>query len=499
MPEKMKKTDIKTLLKQGLTGAEVGKLFLKDMLYMYQQALVNPEIANFTKEPEKLFTQAEMNSLINSLKTSIDIQEYNEYIALFNLYLRRVPIQYDLQKSEMEIAFWKLYFILNEIKNAEDLHFSNRFRPVIMTQKQYNELKEKDRRDKLGQKVTIADVIISMTQYYIDLYQEGRETKYNPLFEQYKTEKIMNSYQLEYYWAEGNNGHYETADGRKFKEMTEEEITAYEDQDGKFIFIDERAAPEDATKYNILEYVKEYYENTGRDDDIKVFKADYPDIFAGIVEELTKVKGCKTLKNTPIDAYLIKEVSINSLYEAGIGDYIDYVDTFIIDGRLGAAVLQEFYLFGNRIDENGYYQEKEDPTITRYLIENIKESMGDTIKDLQEEIKESIRFCFTVEEAFNIIAERIELPEINLLLLGFPKDKIKLLNDLINDLPFSIHRPGLELKDIERLVDELITPIRINDLKPDKENIEKARRIIRDMSFFKGDIDLHLIIKGTHI
>jgi hypothetical protein len=176
-----------------------------------------------------------------------------------------------------------------------------------------------------------------MTQYYIDLYQEGRETKYNPLFEKYKTEKITNPYQLKYYWAEGNNGHYETADGRRRAEMTEDEITAYEDQGGKFIFIDERAAPEDANKYNILEYVKEYYENAGPEDNIKVFKADYPDIFAAIVEELTKVKGCKTLKNTPIEAYLTKEVSINSLYEAGIGDYIDYVDTFIINGRFGGS------------------------------------------------------------------------------------------------------------------------------------------------------------------
>jgi hypothetical protein len=140
----------------------------------------------------------------------------------------------------------------------------------------------------------------------------------------------------------------------------------------------------------------------------------------------------------------------------------------------------------------------EDPSITLYLIENIKERMGDTIKALQEEIKESIRFCLAVEEAINIIAERIDLPEINLLLLGFPKDKITLLKDLINDLPFSIHRPGLELEDIERLVADLITPIRINELKPDKANIEKARRVIRDMSFFKGDIDLHSIVNGEN-
>jgi hypothetical protein len=278
--------------------------------------------------------------------------------------------------------------------------------------------------------------------------------------------------------------------------MTKEEITAYEDQGEKFIFIDERAAPEDATKYDILEYVKEYYENAGRDDDIKVFKADYPDIFAAMVKELTKVKGCKTLKNIPIDEYLTKGVSIKSLYEAGIKDYIDYVDTFIISGRSGAAVLQGFNLFGNRIDENGYYQDMEDPCITLYLIENIKEKMGDTIKALQEEIKESIRFCLAVEEAINIIAERIELPELNLLLLGFPRDKIELLNKIICDLPFSIHRPGLELEDVGKLIAELITPIRINELKPDKDNIQRAKEAIRYMSFFKGDIDLHLIVKG---
>lgn len=117
--------------------------------------------------------------------------------------------------------------------------------------------------------------------------------------------------------------------------------------------------------------------------------------------------------------------------------------------------------------------------------------MGDIIKDLYEEIKELIRSCLAVEEVFNIIAERIGLPEINLLLLGFPKDKIKLLNELISDLPFSIHRPGLELKDIEKLIAEIITPIRINDLKPDILKIQKAGELVRDMNFFKGDIDIH--------
>ena len=492
----MKNTDLKALLKQGLTGAEVGKLFLKDTLYMYQQALVNPEIANFNEEPEQLFTHTEMNSLVNSLDTSIDIQEYNEYVALFNNYLRHVPIQYNICIKEIEITFWKLYYLLTGIKNAEDIHHLNSFRPAIMTEKLYNELKEKDRRDKLAQKVTIADVIISLTQHYNDLYMEGRETKYNPLFEQYKAEKITNPCQLEYYWAEGNHGHYETVDGRKYKELTKEEITAFKDQGGKFIFIDERAAPEDATKYNILEYVSEYYQNTGQDDDIKVFKTDYPDIFAGIVEELTKVKGCKTLKNMPIEVYLTKEVSIKSLYEAEIRNYIDYVDTFIINGRFGAAVLQGYNLCENRIDENGYYKDYEDPFITLHLIENFKEKMGATIKDLQEEIKESIRFCLAVEEAIKIITERVELPELNLLLLGFPKDKIKLLNDLIDELPFSIHRPGLELEDIEKLITEMIMPIRINELKPDKANIQRAKKAIRYMNFFKGDIDLHLIING---
>jgi hypothetical protein len=50
--------------------------------------------------------------------------------------------------------------------------------------------------------------------------------------------------------------------------------------------------------------------------------------------------------------------------------------------------------------------------------------MGDTINDLQEEIKESIKFCLAMEETFNIVGEGVGLPEINLLLLGFSKDKI---------------------------------------------------------------------------
>lgn len=49
------------------------------------------------------------------------------------------------------------------------------------------------------------------------------------------------------------------------------------------------------------------------------------------------------------------------------GTILIFVDTFNIKD----ISLRGFNLFGSQIDENGYYQEKENFSIIRYLIEKI--------------------------------------------------------------------------------------------------------------------------------
>ncbi len=496
----MKNNDIKTLIRSGLTGEEVGKLMIKSMLHVYKQALINPDIYEGIREPEELFSKHERDMMVDRLTTSSDIKAYNDYKNVFD-YLRNTAVLYSLYLKDFEVSFLKLFMILQDITLAEIEHSENRFKPMIVTKKQYKEIKEKDMQHKLNQEVSYSEIILEAVQYYVDQYRKGIDTPYNEMFECYKNQRITNPLQLRYYWAENANGYYVTPDNKKLSDFTPEErldiINKLTEQQLQPIWIDQREAPTNANKFDILEFLSEYYLTEIEGDDISIFAEDYPDIYLSMIDELSKAEDLKDIKKTPKECFNEKKVPISVLYDAGLKYYIDYVDTLIIDGCFGFAVLDDEGLFKMNLDEQGFYK-NEDSYITQLrLFENIKSSMSDSIHFTSETLKSSIQKCYAIYEAFKILSDRINIPEVMELLEAFPKWKVQVFNSKVADLPIHIKRPDVDFNEAQKMVDSLIKPINLNELMPLNENIQKGKEAIINIDFFRGRNSLHDIVGGV--
>jgi hypothetical protein len=126
------------------------------------------------------------------------------------------------------------------------------------------------------------------------------------------------------------------------------------------------------------------------------------------------------------------------------------------------------------------------------------------IIDLCNEFINHLKQWYVFQEVFSLISERMELPDVMLLVNENPADRIKLVNALIKDLQFlypenriskalfsngigHIYTDDEVLKDIE-IID-------IEQLKPSAERIELAKKAIRDLTYFSKNWGIHKILE----
>lgn len=158
------------LVKKGkLTGEEVGQLIIKDMIEAFKQILTDPKIRDGQKQAKGLLTPEQKQVLVNKLDTKEDIRDYNNYRALYD-FLTDSSLRLDLYHKEAQVALWRLIHLVSQLKNAEDEYTYTRFNPTIMTQKQYDKLKQQEIDKALTYTESIESFIIHALQYYIELY-----------------------------------------------------------------------------------------------------------------------------------------------------------------------------------------------------------------------------------------------------------------------------------------------------------------------------------------
>jgi hypothetical protein len=154
------KTDIRKLLRGGLTGEEAGKLVIQD------NWLVD-------RGKEGFLDKRDMTAIKSSLKTPHDIEAYNSYIKLYQL------IDYTLKDAKilaLEAQFYllwidkKLESLLK--KAAHDWSLLSDI-PAIVTQKQYEELKAKQKLLKLKQPITLSEFIEERADDYLEDVNRG--------------------------------------------------------------------------------------------------------------------------------------------------------------------------------------------------------------------------------------------------------------------------------------------------------------------------------------
>ncbi|MEM1506251.1 hypothetical protein RG959_22985 [Domibacillus sp. 8LH] len=517
---------IKQLLKgKELTGEEVGRLMIKDLLAMHDEFRKSKNQTEY----KGLFTDAERQKLVDSIPNNRhDITVYQSYRQLHTL-IADTMVQVHAFLQEYEANAWRLMFIVSEyyhiVMNQE--HKSRL--PKIVTKKQYDDLYEAEKA-KLDKQIHSMEFIIFDTlNYYLKKYKQGKRTKYNKYFTAAKKQKITNRRILANYWPKDEGGYFLFPDGKRscdmtleehqrelkkyppyslFKQSEGEEVSSevylhnryigheYADVESPVKWVEDLSAPADATKFEVLEYADGFYMSAETDskETLKEFKADYPELYNEIVKEITNYKGMESTKDIKETDYTNDDIGIplKTLVKSKFLDYEKRYDRIHINGYgSGIAVLQDDVVsFGAKTDNKGYYVNE--PTLLEKMF-SLEEMDDDQIYSiiatkrgivsLVKRIKQYITFLI-------LIAEMIEVPELKKLAESTVIDIniVVWINDRLEKIvedAQSYNDDGtvnLEKTDeLKQRIKDVFSIIKMSNTEPGEETIKKAKRHMLDV------------------
>ena len=515
--------EIKSLMnKKGWTGDEVGRLMITDLVTAYKNAL--------SGQDKGLLSDSDKSRLVNALEKPADIKRYNEYRYVHE-FLCTVPIRYNLSEQITSHYFWKLYHILRETQQAENENSRCHFDVKIVTQQEYDKIKQADFAAKMEWGYSVELLVLHAIGYYFRLYQNGKKTPYNKYFTASKKQPITNQRIKNKYWADGEGGYYVLPDGRKSKDMTSEEwhaelnklppfnamvgfndlgepreltsdellqnIKAHQNREETPLkWIDDLSAPEDATMYDVLECLDGFYSSVETDSEETFFELaeDFPDLYNAIWGSLTKTKSLSFLKDIPKEKYFDAElIRCKDLYDNKVLDFKEWLDEFVPEGMGGIAVLQPSGAnYPNyRIDENGNYKPQEPYWRKGYMAENLLLEYSGHIKEWMETYTNALKEMYATQAAMSIIGDFIGVEDLAILIGRVNEDQIAALNHTMEFLPEDIVRYGAgenerPADEVKAELKELLQPIKIKDLIPSPEALEKAKRNV-DFTTVQGN------------
>ncbi|HPC08210.1 MAG TPA: hypothetical protein PLF77_04820 [Smithella sp.] len=471
------KTDINNLLKKGkLTGQEVGQLMIQDLVATYKNYLEG-------KGDEGFLTQAETNTLVNGLTKSQDIKRYREFRGVHE-YIVNAARAFVIHEEIMEEHLWKINYIFNEMRHAEEENFQAIRQPRIMTQKQYDELKREDFEEKMTWTYSFEMLLFDALEYYINLHNEGEKTPFDKHFAAAKKQPIKNPrIKADYYESES----------------------------------EDKTAADTATMFDVLEYAKGFYSSLETDSQKTLFEftEDFPGLYKDLWSKLTAMKGLNFLKDIPKKKYFDDAlISVRELYENNILNFRDFVGTFHPDGcGGGVAVLQSHCFYPRRnIDEHGYYRAPEPYWRKHFMAEAIlSEPLRRTITRWIALFSEHLKECFVIRTAFLLIGEFTGVPQISTLIDGIDGeiDRLTKRGELVNQIIENAHDLILSRYGAlsnERSVDELRSEFKntfpLIDMKylmPSEDAIEEARQTL-DFTMIQNDAEqLYAILKNEEV
>ena len=155
------KTDVKRLLSKGLTGKEAGRLVFKD------NWLTDTQRGGFLSEKD-------VSSLKAGLKSDKDIKEYNSFIRLYK-YVDYTLKELRIVALEAEVLLHITYRILDAYGMHEAFRLAEMYIPAIVTQKQYEELKAKQRALKLDQVSSLQELISYLSEVDFEIIVDEDE------------------------------------------------------------------------------------------------------------------------------------------------------------------------------------------------------------------------------------------------------------------------------------------------------------------------------------
>lgn len=511
------KLDIKTLLKKKvLTGDEVGRIMIADLVKSYSNLL---ESGNTNSEG--LLTDVEKNYLVNSLTSQEDIKRYNEYRYVHD-YICSTPMHYVIAKQNAEIYFWKLYTFLENTIRAECDAKRKLLEPHIVTQEKYDEMKQIDFKKKMKKNYSIEDLVIYTIAYFLRQYSSGKETPFNKHFSDAKEQPIENSrIKTNYFTAnkfdkntkaisknitsEKNINAFSTMEPITIEQIiatiqwqkeidTQRQNIEYEEEN----LID----PEDATLFDALGCIDEFYSSneTGNNQTFYEIEQDFPKLYKAIWNYLTKIKSLAFIKDVPKDEFVTKKnlIPVKILYDNKFLDVKERLDVFdpslYFDGYIGGiAIIQESGISypNHKINQNGEYvstNAQKYPLAIRKA-ETLVEH-ADIFTNWIEVIKDRYKDMYAIHTFLVLTSEFCKVDGLEILIEPVNEECINIINFYLRkvsqDLCYKRTGKGsIPVNKLRLKLENIFKPIKISELQPTEKDILKARE---SMSFktFQG-------------
>lgn len=321
------KTDVRRLLKKGLTGKEAARLILQDSW----------EVDN---EREGFLSEADIQAIKGSLRTAEDIQDYNKWVEVYRL------IDYSLIDAERAYLYISV-MIHQTVPAVMSFHTAEQVRqlrhslPQIVTAKQYEDIKAAERQERIEQVLSLWDVVDWLNDTQI-LPEE--------------TLQEWERYEFEYEGEDEASWHGDyVLDWLYYEKKDVESAALYIDhlieliRGGKLHPIMLSAAEREVDRATIYERKK------ARPNKRNTTK---------LIRQLERLRNGLMSVEEGKQLLLFTYCSGQEVYEAGIARYVEYVDEGH-DEPSDYAILQEER--GIFVDSRGYYSQAWHDRLLSYL------------------------------------------------------------------------------------------------------------------------------------
>ena len=254
----------KLLKKKKLTGEEVGKIILLDLVNSYKG--------------QPTLTQAERDAYVDALVESKDIRAYNDYLQVYR-FITTMVIDYESQERAYYAIRQEFMRHMLRYSDAENNYFKTSLQPRILTRRDYEQALKEAKENVSSWTYSLYSLVAYELRKNIEAYNNKEKTPYKRYFDAYKkeqaNEQAIEAYQATY-WQDKDNP-------KKDKELT------------KLIMLD---------KYLEI-YNDAELETKGG---MLFFGDDYPELLQSILENYSKLEGLEYLANLTTDDHIREDL-----------------------------------------------------------------------------------------------------------------------------------------------------------------------------------------------
>ena len=309
----------KLLKKKKLTGEEVGKIILLDLVNSYKD--------------QPTLTQAERDAYVDALVESKDIRAYNDYLQIYRFI---TGFAIDFESTERAYAVIRLEFLRHVmgLNDSEQNYFKLSLQPRILTRRDYEQALKEAKESVSSWTYSLYSLVAYELRKNIEAYNNKEKTPYKRYFDAYKKEQAsknaIEGYRATYYQSKDNP-------------TKDEELT-------KLVMLD---------KYLEI-YNDAELETKGG---MLCFKEDYPELLQAILEEYSQLEGLEYLANLTTDGHIREDlIDFQTAYNLDILGAKDAYDDPLLtfkghDLKNGVAVIESArgIAKGNIKDGTFYY------------------------------------------------------------------------------------------------------------------------------------------------